>query len=135
MKKIASVLLLCSFLVPLFLIASAQAQVYTIQLLDPVSNRNIFYGGAVIDVKFKLFKDGTLFTDATATLLVDGAAAMGRGQFNTGNVFTIKNQNYVFKLDTRPLSAGFGSPLHILTIVVTVGGEEVATTSTSIALH
>ncbi len=135
MKKTVSALLLCSFLVPLFLAVSAEAQGYTIQLLDPVSNRNVFYGGAVIDVKFKLFNGATLVTDATATLWVDGAKAMGRGQFNTDNFFTIKNQNYVFKLDTRLLSAGFGSPLHTLTIVVTVGGVEVATTSTGIALH
>ncbi len=135
MKKIAIALLLCSLLVPVFLAAAVQAQGYTIQLLNPIGNRNIFYGGAVIDVKFKLFNDGTLVTDATATLSVDGAPATGRGQFNTDNFFTIQNQNYVFKLDTRPLSAGFGSPLHTLTIVVSVGGEQVATISTSIALH
>ncbi len=135
MKKTVSALLLCLFLVPLSLAATAQAQGYTIQLLDPVSNRNIFYGGAVIDVKFKLFNGETLVTDATATLTVDGAPAMGRGSFNTGNFFVIKNQNYVFKLDTRPLSAGFGSPLHTLTIVAMVDGAQVATVSTSIALH
>ncbi len=136
MKKTVSALLLCLFLLPLFLVATAQAApVYTIQLLDPISNRNIFYGGAVIDVKFKLFNGATLVTDATATLWVDGAPAMGRGQFNTGNFFMIKNQNYVFKLDTRPLSAGFGSPPHTLTIVAMVGGVQVATVSTSIALH
>ncbi len=135
MKKITSTLLLCIFLMPLFLFTSVHAQGYTIQLLNPIGNRNIFYGGAVVDVKFKLFNDGTLVTDAVATLTVDGAPAMGRGQFNTGDFFTIQNQNYVFKLDTRPLSAGFGSPLHTLTINVMVGGVQVATTSTSIALH
>ncbi len=138
MRKIASALLLCSLLVPLFLVASAHAAkypTYTIMLLDPISNRNIFYGGAVVDVKFQLFLGSSLITDATATLTVDGAPAVGRGQFNTGDNFAIKNQNYVFKLDTRPLSAGFGSPLHILTINVYVGGDLVATTSTGIALH
>ncbi len=86
-------------------------------------------------MKFKLFDGATLVTDATATLMVDGAPATGRGQFNTDNFFVIKNQNYVFKLDTRPLSAGFGSPLHTLTIAAMVDGEQVATISTSIALH
>ncbi len=135
MKKIASALLLCALLVPMFLVASAHAATYTIVLLDPIGNRNIFYGGAVIDVKFQLFLGSSLITDATATLTVDGAPAVGRGQFNMDNFFAIKNQNYVFKLDTKPLSAGFGSPLHVLVITASVDGEIVATASTSIALH
>ncbi len=131
--------MLCSLLVPMFIVAFAHAQPeWTIMLLNPISNRNVFYGGAVIDVKFKLFNpEGTLVTDATPTLWIGDTStpATERGQFNTGNFFDIKNQNYVFKLDTRPLPAGFGSTPTTLIVVVTVGGEEVATTSTSIALH
>ncbi len=138
MKKIVSAVLLCAFLMPLFMAATAQAQTgYTIELLKPIGNRNIFYGGAVIDVKFKLFNDGTLVTDATATLWInnDQTPATGRGQFNTGNFFTIQNQNYIFKLDSSPLPAGFGSTPTTLIIIVTVDGEQVATTSTTISLH
>lgn len=109
---------------------------YMIVPLKPLSDRNVFYGGSVLDVKFKLFDpQGALVTDATAILLVDGAPAVGRGQFNTGDSFTIQGQNYVFKLDTGPLSAGFGSPLHNLTIVASVGGMAVAMESFFIALH
>ncbi len=109
---------------------------YLIVPLKPISDRNVFYGGSVIDVKFKLLDpNGALVTSAAATLLVDEEPAVGRGQFNTGNFFTIQGQNYVFKLDTSPLSAGFGSPIHTLTIVASVGGNEVAEASFTIALH
>ncbi len=134
MKKIVPALLLCSVLVLVFMVSSVHAQGLTIQLMNPIGNRNIFYGGAVIDVKFKLFDDGVLVTNAVATLTVDGAAATGRGQFNSGNFFTIQNQNYVFKLETRQLDAGFGSSPHTLKITVTVGGETI-TESTTISLH
>lgn len=114
----------------------AVAASYLIVPLRPLSNRNVFYGGSVLDVKFQLLDpQGALVTDATATLWVDGSPAVGRGQFNTGNSFTIQGQTYVFKLDTSPLSAGFGSPLHTLTIMASVGGTEVATASFNIALH
>lgn len=132
---------LAALLLPLALLVvasmgSVNAASYLIVPLKPLSDRNVFYGGSVLDVKFKLFDpQGALVTDAIATLWVDGSPAMGRGQFNTGNFFTIQGQNYIFKLDTGPLSAGFGSPLHILTIKAMVGGEEVATASFSIALH
>lgn len=63
-----------------------------------------------------------------------GAPAIGRGQFNTGNMFTIQGQNYVFKLDTKPLSAGPGSPLHTITIMVTVDSETLSQ-SFNVALH
>lgn len=139
MKKILlAAVLLPLVLLPLSVLGSVQgiASGYTIVPLKPISDRNVFYGGSVIDVKFKLLDpQGALVTDATATLWVDGSPAVGRGQFNTGNFFTIQGQNYVFKLDTSPLSAGFGSPLHTLTIVASVGGEEVATASFTIALH
>ncbi len=130
-------MLTLSVLLPALLIASVQAQSgYLIVPLKPLSDRNVFYGGSVLDVKFKLFDpQGALVTDATATLMVDGSPAMGRGQFNTGDLFTIQGRNYVFKLDTAPLSAGFGSPLHTLTITAWVDGEEVATASFMIALH
>ncbi len=109
---------------------------YLIVPLKPLSDRNVFYGGSVLDVKFKLFDpQGALVTSATAVLLVDGAPAVGRGSFNVGDTFTIQNQNYVFKLDTSPLSAGFGSPLHKLTIIASVGGTEVATADFTVALH
>ncbi len=90
-----------------------------------------------MDVKFKLFNDGTLVTDAPATLWINNlqTKAMGRGQFNSDNFFTVQNQNYIFKLDTRPLPAGFGSTPTTLIIIVTVGGVQVATTSTTISLH
>ncbi len=120
----------------LFVSAANASSAYTIVALRPLDNRNVFYGGSVLDVKFKLFDpQGALVTDATAILLVDGAPAVGRGSFNVGDSFTIQNQNYIFKLDTSPLSAGFGSPLHTLTIIVSVGGTEVATASFGIALH
>ncbi len=138
MKKIPSAVLLLSFiLLPILLLSTVQAaSTYLIVPLKPLSNRNVFYGGAVIDVKFKLLSpQGALVTDATAILLVDGAPAAGRGQFNTGDSFKIQGQNYIFKLDTGPLSAGFGSPLHTLTIEASVGGQVVATASFEIALH
>ncbi len=139
MKKIASALLLCSLLVPIFLVASAHAETYTIVLLDPISNRNVFYGGSVIDVKFKLLDSaGNLVTDATARLWIGNTntQAMGRGQFNTDNFFAIKNQNYVFKLDTRPLPAGVGSNPTTLIITVTVGQTQVPPLTLSpISLH
>ncbi len=139
MKKAFSVVMMTlSVLLPALLIASVQAQSssYLIVPLKPLSDRNVFYGGSVLDVKFKLYSpQGALVTDATATLWVDGEPAVGRGQFNTVNFFTIQGQNYVFKLDTAPLSAGFGSPLHTLTIMASVGSMEVATASFSIALH
>ncbi len=138
MKKMFSVVLLTlSMLLPILLIASVHAgSNYLIVPLKPLSDRNVFYGGAVLDVKFKLYDpQGALVTDATATLEVDGAPAVGRGQFNTGDSFTIQGRNYVFKLDTGPLSAGFGSPLHTLTITASVGGNEVASASFTVALH
>ncbi len=137
MKKMRlAVLLLPLMLLVIASLSSVNAAAYLIVPLKPLSDRNVFYGGSVLDVKFKLLDpQGALVTDATATLWVDGSPAVGRGQFNTGNFFTIQGQNYVFKLDTAPLSAGFGSPLHTLTIVASVGGSEVATASFSIALH
>ncbi len=88
-----------------------------------------------MDVKFKLLDaQGNLVTDATATIWVDGEPGVGRGQFNTGNMFTIQGQNYVFKLDTKPLSAGTGSPLHNITIVVMVDSMELSQ-SFMVALH
>ncbi len=139
MKKIQSAIaLLCTLFVATLFLSSAQAiaSTYLIVPLKPLSDRNVFYGGSVLDVKFKLLNpQGALVTDATAILLVDGAPAVGRGQFNTGDSFTIQGQNYVFKLDTSPLSAGFGSPLHELTIIASVSGQEVATASFNIALH
>lgn len=136
MKKISSALLLLSFVLPMLLVVSVRGQSdFQIVALPPISDRNVFYGGAVLDVKFKLFDSaGNLVTTATATLWVDGEPAIGRGQFNTGNMFTIQNHNYVFKLDTRPLSAGPGSPLHTLTIMVTVD-ETTLSQSFNIALH
>lgn len=139
MKKMhLAVLLLPLMLLAIVSLSSvhAVASTYLIVPLKPISDRNVFYGGSVLDVKFKLLNpQGALVTDASATLLVDGSPAVGRGQFNTGNFFTIQGQNYVFKLDTSPLDAGFGSPLHTLTITASVGGTEVATASFDIALH
>ncbi len=135
-NKLLGTILSVAFVSVLFMSAAKGTTGYMIVPLRPLDNRNIFYGGSVIDVKFKLLNaEGNLVTDATATLLVDGAPAVGRGSFNEGDFFTIQNQNYIFKLDTSPLSAGFGSPLHTLTITASVGGTEVATASFGIALH
>ena len=136
MKKISSVLVLLSFVLPMLLLGSVRgASGYQIVPLPPISDRNVFYGGSVMDVKFKLLDpQGNVVTDASATIWVDSAAGIGRGQFNTGNMFTIQGQNYVFKLDTRPLSAGPGSPLHNITIVVNVV-DTTLSVSFNVALH
>lgn len=136
MKKASAVLLLSSLVLPMMLLGSVRGvSGYQIVPLPPISDRNVFYGGSVMDVKFKLLDpQGNIVTDATATILVDGAPGMGRGQFNTGNMFTIQGQNYVFKLDTRELDAGFGSPLHNITIAVSVAGTSLSA-SFFVALH
>lgn len=136
-KKYSVVILLPLLLLSFSLLSFAQVTSgYLIVPLKPLSDRNVFYGGSVLDVKFKLLDpQGALVTDATATLTVDGAPATSRGQLNTGDLFTIQGQNYVYKLDTAPLSAGFGSPLHTLTITAYVNGVEVATASFDVALH
>lgn len=125
-----------SLLLPMILMSSVRAvDGFQIVALPPISNRNVFYGGAVMDVKFQLLdSQGNIVTNAVATLWVDGDPAVGRGQFNTGNTFTIQGQNYVFKLDTKPLSAGPGSPLHIITIMVTVDSTTLSQ-SFNVALH
>ncbi len=135
MKTIAALAFLTIFL-PLVVISSVRAtNGFQIVPLPPISDRNVFYGGSVMDVKFKLLdSQGNVVTNAVATLWVDGAPAVGRGQFNTGNMFTIQGQNYVFKLDTKPLSAGPGSPLHTITIMVTVDSETLSQ-SFNVALH
>ncbi len=135
-KHLAITLLSIAFASMLLLGTARATNGYLIVPLKPLSDRNVFYGGSVLDVKFKLFNpQGALVTDASAILLVDDDPAVGRGQFNDGDAFTIQGQNYVFKLDTSPLSAGFGSPLHNLTIIASVGGAEVAAASFFVALH
>ncbi len=136
MRKMTLALALLSLVLPMLLAGSVRGvSGYQIVALPPISNRNVFYGGSVIDVKFKLLdSQGNIVTDATATIWVDGAPGVGRGSFNTGNMFTIQGQNYVFKLDTSPLSAGFGSPLHTITIMVSVA-ETTLDASFTIALH
>ncbi len=125
-----------SLLLPVILVSSVRgSNGFQIVPLPPISNRNVFYGGSVLDVKFRLLdSQGNVVTNAAATLWVDGAPAVGRGQFNTGKMFTIQGQNYVFKLDTAPLSAGPGSPLHTITIMVTVDSETLSQ-SFNVALH
>lgn len=134
--KAISALAILSLLLPVLLVSSVRgSDGFQIVPLPPISDRNVFYGGSVIDVKFKLLdSQGNVVTNAVATLWVDGAPAIGRGQFNTGNMFTIQGQNYVFKLDTKPLSAGPGSPLHTITIMVTVDSETLSQ-SFNVALH
>ncbi len=134
--KAISALAILSLLLPVLLVSSVRgSNGFQIVPLPPISDRNVFYGGSVIDVKFKLLdSQGNVVTNAVATLWVDGAPAIGRGQFNTGNMFTIQGQNYVFKLDTKPLSAGPGSPLHTITIMVTVDSETLSQ-SFNVALH
>ncbi len=135
-KKIFAIAFLTVLLVPMMFLSLAQAADYEIVALRPLNNRNVFYGGSVLDVKFQLLDpQGNLVKTATAELLVDGSSAIGRGQFNTGDMFTIQGQTYVFKLDTAPLSAGFGSPLHTLTINAYVDSALVATASFDVALH
>lgn len=136
MNKAISVLVFLSLALPMILVGLVQgSNGFQIVALPPISDRNVFYGGSVLDVKFKLLdSQGNIVTDASATIWVDGTPGMGRGQFNTGNMFTIQGQNYVFKLDTKPLSAGTGSPLHNITIAVTVDSTTLAE-SFFVALH
>jgi hypothetical protein len=136
-KKHVTFVILPLVFASVLLVGFAQAAAaYTIVLQDPASNRNVFYGGSVMAVKFQLLDpSGAVTTTPTAVLLVDGQPAVARGSLNSGNSFAVQQQGYVFKLDTKPLSAGFGSPLHTLTINVYVGNTLVATTSFTVALH
>ncbi len=135
MSKRASFLFVSLMLPMLFVGFARGTSGFQIVPLPPISDRNVFYGGSVMDVKFKLLDaQGNVVTDASATIWVDGEPGVGRGQFNTGNMFTIQGQNYVFKLDTKPLSAGPGSPLHTITIMVTVDSAELSQ-SFMVALH
>lgn len=137
MRKILILALLLSIALPTILVASVQAAetTYTISALSPISNRNVFYGGSVIDVKFQLLdSSGNKVTTATATLWIDGDPAVGRGQFNTGNTFTLQQKTYVFKWDTSPITAGPGTPSHTLTIKVTIDATKLSQ-DFPIALH
>lgn len=117
--------------------ASAQPSDVNFVLLAPVSDRNVFYGGSVMPVKFQLTdSSGNPITDATAILLVDGQPATATGQKNTGDAFALQGHTYVYKLDTKPLAAGPGSPSHTLEIVVTLAdGTSFTETVGPIALH
>lgn len=134
--KTSLAIVFLSLLLPVILVGSVRgSNGFQIVPLPPISDRNVFYGGSVLDVKFKLLdSEGNIVTNALATIWVDGTPGMGRGQFNTGNMFTIQNRNYVFKLDTKPLSAGPGSPLHTITIMVTVDSTTLSQ-SFNVALH
>lgn len=117
--------------------ASAQPSDVNFVLKAPVSDRNVFYGGSVMPVKFQLTdSSGTPITTATAVLLVDGQPATATGQKNTGDAFALQGNTYVYKLDTKPLAAGPGSPSHTLEIVITLeGGATFTETIGPIALH
>jgi hypothetical protein len=115
----------------------AQSSDVNFTLLSPVSNRNVFYGGSVMPVKFQLTdSSGNPITTATATIFVDGQPGTATGQKNTGNTFALQGDTYVFKLDTKPLAAGPGSPSHTITMVITLVDGTVLTESTGpFALH
>lgn len=65
--------------------------------------------GSAIPVKFQLFDaSGNPVSTATATITVDGNAATSTGSSSTGNYFRYDptSQQYIFNLNTKPLSVG-----------------------------
>ena len=75
--------------------------------LPPISNRDFFYGGSDIPVKFQLFDlDGKIIDTVSATLFVDGLPATPEPG-SSGNTFAFdaKNRQYLYILNTKPLSA------------------------------
>ena len=95
--------------------------------LPPIANRNDFYGGSTIPVKFQLTDTaGHPVSTATATISVDGASPLPP---NTGNTFSYSasDQVYHYNLSTKPYSAGPGSPSHTITITVNGGPSETFT--------
>ncbi len=138
MKKIISAALIFSMiLLSVWCLGLVQAvpTTYTIVPLPPLSNRNVFYGGSAMDIKFQLVdSSGNLVTDATATLTVNGAPAIGSGPSKGTSSFDLQQNTYVFKLATRSYPAGTGSGLNILVITAKIGTTTV-TAEFDVAFH
>ncbi len=107
----------------------------TITLMPPVQGRTFWYGGAVMPVIVLITENGTAVTNASATLWVNGTAAMGPGKAFTGNMFLNLGEGmYQYNLNTKPYPAGPGSA-PIMVEVMAQAGAMSATLEFNMPLH
>lgn len=108
MRKFRLPLLAVSLLLALTMLVAIPVRasdVFTFVPLPPISNRDFFYGGSTMPIKFQLFdSDGNIISTATAIIIVNGQPGTP-GKSSTGNMFTFdpSSQQYMYHLNTKPL--------------------------------
>ncbi len=92
-----------------------------VTILPPVSNRDSWYGGAVMPIKILVTDpdDNSSIENANVTLWVNDLAATGPGKSMMNNTFVdLGGGYYQYNLETKPYPAGPGSPKIEITITV-----------------